>query len=106
MSPHAPPCPVSRAHLVQSPAQGLRFGRTRLHGDDLMARLAAERLADALTEADLAVVRAAAAPDPRGQRRLDLPEPAEGSYEVAAGSAGVSEAVLAGLDRRLSGDRP
>jgi len=54
---------------VQALAQGLRFGRTRVHhGDDLMARLAAEKLADYIAEANMMVVQIpASAPSEPGQ---------------------------------------
>ncbi len=70
------PEPISRTHLIQALAHGLRFGRTRIHhGDDLMARLAAEKLADYMQEANLLVVQAPALLESDEQCRLDVPEP-------------------------------
>ena len=71
------PSPVSRDDLVRSLAQGLRFGRTRIHhGDDLMARLAAEKLADFMAEANLVVVQGGPAPDDKEHHHPALPTPA------------------------------
>lgn len=50
--------PVSREDLIQEIAQGLRFdGRKRLHNsEDIMARIAAEKLADHLQRSNFVVV--------------------------------------------------
>ena len=57
--PDEPLKPATRESLIQTLAYGLRFeGRKRIHhADELMARIAAEKLADHLDRSNLVVMQ-------------------------------------------------
>ena len=63
-----PPTPVSREDLVQEIALGLRFdARKRMHNsEDIMARIAAEKLADHLGRSNFVVVHGPGTPGQGG----------------------------------------
>lgn len=61
-----PLTPATRDDLIQALAHGLRFeGRRRVHhADELMARIAAEKLADFLSLSNIVVMRGPGARTP------------------------------------------